>query len=99
MHDQNVTIREPLTAAIQRRGSFAGTGCLVQGAGLVLGIALFALIPVAGWIIAPLAGISLLAVGSRMAFSYECNNCHNPIASTRVRLCPSCHANLTWRGR
>lgn len=99
MQDQDGPATEPLTARIQRRGSFAGTGCLVQGAGLVLGVALFALIPVAGWVIGPLAGISLLAVGSRMALSYECSNCHNPVASTRVRICPSCHANLTWRGR
>jgi len=89
----------PLQARIERRGSFAGTGCLVQGAGLLLGGLIFFFIPIAGWVLGPLVGIALLWSGSRQALKYECSHCHNPIASTRVRVCPSCHAQLTWRGK
>lgn len=88
-----------LQARIEHRGSFAGTGCLVQGAGILLGGLIFFFIPVAGRVLGPLVAIALLWSGSRQALKYDCGHCHNPIASIRVRVCPSCHAQLTWRGR
>lgn len=84
--------KEPVKASIQKRGSFAGTGCLVQGAGIALGIAIFALIPFVGWALGPLVALGLLVAGSRMAVHFECSVCRNPVASKRVRLCPTCGA-------
>lgn len=85
---------EPLRATIERRSSFAGTGCLIQGVGLVGGILLVVFVPLLGWVLGPIVIISTLWAGSRRAYSFECSNCHNPVTSNRVTECPTCHAAL-----
>lgn len=87
--------QQPTTKArLQKRGSFAGTGCLIQAFGLVVGLLLVIFIPVVGWVLGPLAAIALLINGSQKSIKWECGNCHNPVASGRVNRCPSCGITL-----
>lgn len=95
MEDQQMQTTEPARGKVQRRNSFSGTGCLIQGFGLLLGVVLFVLLPVIGWVLGPLVALGMLIAGSHMATSYECSVCRNPVASRRVRLCPTCHATLS----
>lgn len=94
MEEQVPPLEKLRTARIQQRGSFVGTGCLVQALGLILGVTLTAVIPLIGWLIGLVVAVGMLISGGRMAIKYECSNCHNPIASKRVKLCPACHARF-----
>ena len=80
---------------IQRRRSTAGTGCFVQLIGIAVGLLLIVLIPLLGWVLGPLLILAALVWGGRLATYYECSNCRNPLASNRVRLCPTCGAHLS----
>lgn len=88
-------INEPPAASVKgrvhRANVMAGGGCL---SGVILGALAFFLIPFLGVIIGPLIFIALMIVGGRMAVKYECSNCRNPVASKRVRISPTCHAEL-----
>lgn len=84
----------PVKGRVRRANFMSGSGCLVQLMGIILGALAFFLIPFLGIIIGPLIFIGLMIVGGRMAMQYECSNCRNPVASKRVRLCPTCHAEL-----
>ncbi|MCX7062836.1 MAG: hypothetical protein NTZ11_18365 [Gammaproteobacteria bacterium] len=63
---------------------FAGTGCLVQGLGLLL---LFV------WPLGSVIGIALLLVGSSMAKKLICSACGNTVEKTST-MCPTCKVNL-----
>lgn len=67
---------------------FAGSGCLIQGVGLIL---LF-LFPI-GTII----GIPLLIVGGLQANKLVCKNCGNPVTKTAL-ICPTCKARFEKKG-
>lgn len=84
----------PVTARVRKRGNLVGGGCFVQLLGVLLGALAFFLVPVVGLITGPLLFISMFFWGSQMAKSFECSNCGNPVASKRVRLCPTCGAQL-----
>lgn len=86
--------QQQVQAKVVRKSDMAGMGCLVQGLGLVLGVVLFVFIPVIGWVLGPLVGVGMLAAGSQMALKWECSSCRNPVASKRVKVCPTCHARL-----
>jgi Na+-transporting NADH:ubiquinone oxidoreductase subunit NqrB len=68
-------------AKIITKYEFAGTGCLVQGIGLVL--MLF-------WPIGTIAGVGLLIFGSIMSKRLYCGNCKNKIDNKNVTMCPVC---------
>lgn len=76
------------------KSEFIGSGCFVQGFGLLL--------PPIGWWVALGPGLAigfllmllLLVVGSRMSLKTVCGNCRNPLVSSDVRMCPTCHAQL-----
>lgn len=84
-----------IDAKVRRRSILLGSGCLVQGVGLLVGGALIIAVPVVGWVLGPIVILGLLLVGSNMATVYECGNCRNPVASRRVKLCPTCGAHLS----
>lgn len=65
-------------------GEFAGSGCFVQG----LGILLLFLFPI-GTVI----GILLFFVGSAMAVKRICSLCGNRVDSSS-RMCPHCRATF-----
>jgi hypothetical protein len=77
-----------------RVSSFAGTGCLVQGLGLLAPFVLYAAFGGMGGIFGGVLLLILFGVGSSMSLSWRCGSCGNPIASKHVRLCPVCHAEL-----
>lgn len=73
---------------------FAGTGALVQLAGVV--IAIFATLQYGdiGLLVGGIAGLLLLVIGSSMSKSCSCSACGNTLASKKVTLCPTCHADF-----
>lgn len=62
-----------------------GPGCLIQ----VIGIVLLFIFPI-GTII----GILLLIIGQRLSFKYICSECNNKLDNSKVRICPTCKAQL-----
>lgn len=94
-------------AAPQRKGKLvqksevAGTGCLIQAAGVALGFlslcgfALGAAVGFIGLFTFGIMAIVLIAYGSTRATRFECGCCNNPLSNGDVRLCPSCQAVLT----
>jgi len=62
-----------------------GWGCLVQ----IIGIVLLFFFPI-GTII----GILLLIIGQRLSFKYVCPHCNNKLDNNKVRICPTCKADL-----
>lgn len=73
-----------IKAKLKRKSEFAGTGCVLQGLGLVL---LF-FFPI-GTII----GVVLLLVGSSKSVFWACSNCGNRL-NRGVKQCPACTAQL-----
>ena len=74
---------------IKSKSEFAGTGCLVQGLGLLLmisGIFTYGI----GFIV----GLVLLIAGGRMAIKLICSECGNPIVNKKVKICPACKAHF-----
>jgi hypothetical protein len=75
-----------------------GTGCLVQGLGLVggpvIGAVLAPHLGIFGWVIGGGLAIALLIQGSGMAKYCLCGSCHNRLTSHKVTVCPACHAQL-----
>ncbi len=69
----------------KRKTEFAGTGCLVQGVGLLL---LFV------WPIGTIIGLGLLIYGSFMSTKLICSNCGNQVVKTS-KICPHCNVPLT----
>ncbi|HSW63665.1 MAG TPA: hypothetical protein VLH56_10215 [Dissulfurispiraceae bacterium] len=80
-------------AKIKTKTEFAGAGCLVQGVGILVGLASFAVFPI-GTLIGGLLGLGLLIHGSRMSQKLRCSDCGNPIADRAVRICPVCRASF-----
>lgn len=77
---------QPLTRGdIERYTVKAGSGCLVQGIGLIL---LF-IFPI-GTII----GVGLLIAGSAMSQKFRCSRCGSNLTSKRVQVCPCCHVQF-----
>lgn len=68
-------------AQIKTKHEFAGSGCLVQGIGLIL---LFI------WPLGTMAGVGLLLYGSIMSRRLVCSHCGNKIDSKGVMICPVC---------
>jgi hypothetical protein len=77
----------PAQAFIERKSSFIGVGCLVQGLGL-LGLAAFPFFP-----FSTIVGILLLIVGGRMAILHVCSQCRGEVASN-AQLCQHCRATF-----
>jgi hypothetical protein len=68
-------------AKIITKYEFAGSGCLVQGIGLIL---------LVFWPIGTIAGAGLLIYGSIMSKRLLCGNCKNRLESKHVTICPVC---------
>ena len=83
-----------LTAKPEKVNELIGKGCFVQGAGLLAPIILYAVAGVPGVSIGILVMLVLLIGGGRMAYSWRCGHCKNPISSNQVRICPVCRADL-----
>jgi len=81
---------DPIITRKKIKTEFAGSGCLIQGIGLIL---LF-LFPI-GTII----GIPLLIVGGISANKLVCKSCGNPVTKA-AKICPTCKAQFQkgfWR--
>jgi len=72
-------------AKVKRRGEFVGSGCFLQGIGVIL-LFLFPL----GTVI----GIILILWGGRLAIKYECGACGNRVDGRHVKICPVCKTRL-----
>lgn len=80
-------------AKVKVQSEFMGKGCFIQL--LAVGIALF------GFALGPVVGIAGLVIaaalffyGSDMSQSWVCSECRNIVASNKVRICPTCKAQL-----
>lgn len=85
---------ESIQASKERQNQFMGIGAGIQAAG----VALFLLSLLVGGN-APLFGflimIGMLIWGGVRSKVWLCGHCKNQLGSKEVRVCPSCHANLT----
>lgn len=83
------SLEKPATRArIKTKTEFAGSGCLVQGLGLLLLLLIF-------WFpFSTIAGLCLLIAGSQMSKRHYCGECRNPVANRGVKICPTCHSNF-----
>lgn len=83
-----------LEAKKKTKTEFAGSGCLVQGVGLLLPF-IGAVFGAAGVTVGIVLGIVLLIAGSRMAQYWICGHCRNRLSDGGVKLCPVCKAALS----
>jgi hypothetical protein len=82
MNDEPVTI-----GRIETRSEVFGVGALVECVGLVI-VFLF---PIDFGVI---IGALVFAVGFKMARYSACSVCGNKLSSSKVKICPHCHAIL-----
>jgi hypothetical protein len=75
---------EKMNATIIRKTEFAGVGCIVQIAGVILCLTLYGAI----------LGIPLLVVGSQMSKKWICSNCGNRLADRGVKICAVCRCQF-----
>lgn len=80
-------------AKVKVQNEFAGKGCMVQLLALVVIFVGFALGPV-GLIAGLVLGVGLFFYGSGLGQKWVCSECRNPLDSDKVRLCPTCKADL-----
>jgi hypothetical protein len=73
---------------------FAGTGCLVQGLGVLILIAGFFTFGIPGFLICLAICIGLFIVGSRISTFWTCSACGNKIDGEHVLICPTCKAKF-----
>lgn len=76
---------ENTTTRIKRKTEFAGSGCAIQGIGLLL---------LLWWPIGTVMGLGLLIYGSIKSGYFVCGQCGNRIADKDVRMCPVCKSGL-----
>lgn len=74
-----------------RKTEFAGTGCVIQGVGLLVAVAGFAL---GIGLIGVIAGVALFVLGSVKSGRWVCPACRNPLLDRDVKICPTCKAEL-----
>ena len=82
-------------AKLKRKSEFVGEGCVWQGVGLLAPVVGYYLLGVAGVVFGGIVLVALLIVGSQKSAKWVCGNCHNPVASKAVTVCPVCKAKLT----
>jgi hypothetical protein len=74
---------------------FVGSGCWVQGLGLLMP---FILMPIVGIPIGALLGLVLMLIlmisGRTMSTQWTCGACGNRLTGPDVKLCPACRAEL-----
>lgn len=75
----------PPTARLKKRTEFAGTGCVIQGLGLLL---------LWFWPIGTLLGLVLFVAGSVKSVYRVCGACGNRVADRHVKICPVCKARF-----
>lgn len=82
-------------AKAKRHTTFAGAGCFLQGLGLLalVGAAL-TLRTLIGPIVLGILGLWLLVYGSQNSQWWGCSECGTRLANKRVKVCPSCQAEL-----
>ncbi len=75
--------------------SFLGSGCIIQGIGLLLLIAAFFFGLAFPLLFLPimLVGIVLIIYGSRVAISLKCSACGNNVEKTS-KICPTCKSHF-----
>lgn len=83
----------PARATVKRTHEMAGTGCVVQGLGLLAAAVLLLFGPL-GWILAAAVAFAGLLLGSAMSAKLTCSACRNPVASRGVKMCPTCRAEM-----
>ncbi len=76
-----------------QKGSFIGSGCLVQGFGLAAPLALAVPLGVIGLVLGLVILLPLFIVGSRMSRQWTCGACGNRVESTST-FCPAWRAFL-----
>jgi hypothetical protein len=76
-------------AHVKVQSSFIGSGCLIQGIGLMLFLGSFLMFPI-GPFFGILVLIGFFIWGSINSRKLLCSECGNPIDNKKVKLCPAC---------
>ena len=66
-------------------------GCLVQLAGLIVGMVIAVAIPVVGWVLGPVVILIAIVIGSGVAQHTVCGECGNRVEKGATQ-CPTCGA-------
>ena len=77
-----------------RKSEFIGSGCLVQGIGLLCPFVGGALASIPGVVVGLVLALVLVIIGSSMSYSWKCGVCMNKIEGPEVAICPVCKAKL-----
>lgn len=84
-------------AKIEKYSEFAGSGCFIQGIGLLAPVVLGMFLGVFGFFFGLLVAVVFLMLGSAKANKLRCGHCKNPLHSKHVMICPSCGARFDGR--
>lgn len=79
---------------IEKYSEFAGSGCFIQGLGLLSPVVSGMFLGAFGFFFGLAMAVVLLLVGSAKANKLRCSHCKNPVHSKHVRVCPSCSAQF-----
>jgi hypothetical protein len=77
-----------------RQSEFVGTGCLIQGVGILCPFIGAAVAGVVGAVLGLGLALALFIYGGRRAITWKCGACRNPLPSEDVKVCPVCKAAL-----
>jgi hypothetical protein len=84
-------------ALIKQSTEFTGTGCVLQGVGLMAGLLGFAMGPI-GMVFGLGVALLLIVEGSNKSKRLLCGHCGNRVDNKTVTLCPACRSALTYKG-
>lgn len=89
MPDEEIPLTERRTVT-----ETAGTGCLVQGVGLLCPFVLGAFGGIEGAVLGVLLFVILLVAGSSMSKKLICGNCGNSVRDNQVKMCGVCKSRF-----
>jgi DNA-directed RNA polymerase subunit RPC12/RpoP len=89
-------VNVPAGAPMKHHSEFAGSGCVVQGLGLLAPV-----VGLLGGLVGFMVGcgvcLALLVVGSQQAVKLLCGHCGNKLDNKHVTLCPSCKGKVFYQ--
>jgi hypothetical protein len=84
---------ERIQAKKVKKTEHFGSGCMLQGVGVICLIGGF-FFGIPGIVLGILLFLLFLVYGAQKSVFWICGNCKNPLAGKQVTICPTCKADL-----